>query len=68
MSVTITVNGQPMEVEEGTSLEALLARLRVKREFTAVAVNREVAPRSAYATTLLRDGDRLEIVHPMGGG
>jgi thiamine biosynthesis protein ThiS len=31
-------------------------------------VNREVAPRSAYATTLLRDGDRLEIVHPMGGG
>jgi sulfur carrier protein len=64
----VTVNGQPMEVEEGTSLEALLARLRVKREFTAVAVNREVAPRSAYATTLLRDGDRLEIVHPMGGG
>jgi len=64
----VTVNGQPMEVEEGTSLEALLARLRVTREFTAVAVNREVAPRSVYATTLLRDGDRLEIVHPMGGG
>ncbi len=64
----VTVNGQPMEVEGGTSLEALLARLHVKREFTAVAVNREVAPRSAYATTLLRDGDRLEIVHPMGGG
>ncbi len=64
----VTVNGQPMEVEEGASLEALLARLRVKREFTAVAVNREVAPRSTYATTLLRDGDRLEIVHPMGGG
>jgi sulfur carrier protein len=64
----VSVNGQPMEVEEGTSLEALLARLHVKREFTAVAVNREVAPRSAYATTLLRDGDRLEIVHPMGGG
>ncbi len=64
----VTVNGQPTEVEEGTSLEALLARLRVKREFTAVAVNREVAPKSAYATTLLRDGDRLEIVHPMGGG
>jgi len=64
----VTVNGQPTEVEEGTSLEALLARLRVKREFTAVAVNREVAPRSAYATTRLRDGDRLEIVHPMGGG
>jgi sulfur carrier protein len=64
----ITVNGRPMEVEEGTSLEALLARLHIKREFTAVAVNREVAPKSAYAATVLRDGDRLEIVHPMGGG
>jgi sulfur carrier protein len=64
----ITVNGQPMSVEEGLSLEGLLARLGVRREFTAVAVNREVAPKSSYAATVLRDGDRLEIVHPMGGG
>jgi len=64
----ITVNGQAMEVEDGLSLEALLARLGVRREFTAVAVNREIAPKSAYPLTRLRDGDRLEIVHPMGGG
>jgi len=42
----ITVNGQAMEVEDGLSLEALLARLGVRREFTAVAVNREIAPKS----------------------
>ena len=64
----ITVNGQAMEVEDGLSPEALLARLGVRREFTAVAVNREIAPKSAYSLTRLRDGDRLEIVHPMGGG
>ena len=64
----ITVNGQAMEVEDGLSLEALLARLGVRREFTAVAVNREIAPKSAYSLRRLRDGDRLEIVHPMGGG
>ena len=64
----ITVNGQPMNVEEGVSLEALLARLEIRREFTAVAVNRAVAPKSAYAVTVLREGDRIEIVHPMGGG
>jgi len=64
----ITVNGQAMEVEDGLSLEALLARLGVRREFTAVAVNREIAPKSTYPLTRLRDGDRLEIVHPMGGG
>ncbi len=64
----ITVNGQAMDVEDDLSIEALLARLGVRREFTAVAVNREIAPRATYPVTRLRDGDRLEIVHPMGGG
>jgi sulfur carrier protein len=64
----ITVNGKTMDVENGLSVEALLARLNVRRQFTAVALNREVAPRSRYAETVLREGDRVEIVHPMGGG
>jgi sulfur carrier protein len=66
--VTITVNGKAMDVAEGTSVETLLAQLGVKREYTAVAVNREVTPRHAYAALALRDGDRVEIVRPMGGG
>ncbi|HXH84494.1 MAG TPA: sulfur carrier protein ThiS [Candidatus Tectomicrobia bacterium] len=66
--MTITVNGQAMEVAEGLSIEALLAQLGVPREYTAVAVNREVTPRSAYAAHALRAGDRVEIVRPMGGG
>jgi thiamine biosynthesis protein ThiS len=64
----ITVNGNSMDVEDGLSIDGLLARLNVKREFTAVAVNREVASRASYARTPLREGDRVEIVHPMGGG
>jgi thiamine biosynthesis protein ThiS len=64
----ITVNGNSMDVEDGLSIDGLLARLNVKREFTAVAVNREVAFRASYARTPLREGDRVEIVHPMGGG
>jgi len=64
----VTVNGQAMDVAEGTSVEALLTRLGVKREYTAVAVNREVTPKGAYASLTLRDGDRVEIVRPMGGG
>jgi sulfur carrier protein len=66
--VTITVNGNPMEVAEGLSLEALLAQLGVPRQYTAVAVNREVTPRSRLAQTVLQSGDRVEIVRPMGGG
>ncbi|MGH7326299.1 MAG: sulfur carrier protein ThiS [Candidatus Rokuibacteriota bacterium] len=64
----ITVNGKPMDVADHLSLEALLAELRVQRQYTAVAINREVTPKSRYAETRLRDGDRVEIVRPMGGG
>jgi sulfur carrier protein len=66
--MTVTVNGKPMELPAGLTIEDLLARLKVRREFTAVALNREVAQRSRYAETKLQDGDKVEIVHPMGGG
>ncbi len=64
----ITVNGREMDVAEGLSVEALLTHLAVRREYTAVAVNREITPRRAHSTTVLRAGDRVEIVRPMGGG
>jgi sulfur carrier protein len=64
----VTVNGKPMELPAGLTIDGLLARLKVRREFTAVALNREVAPRSRYAEIRLQDGDKIEIVHPMGGG
>jgi sulfur carrier protein len=64
----IIVNGEPMEVPDGISVEILLGRLGVRREYTAVAVNREVTPRATYAHVVLAPGDRVEIVRPMGGG
>jgi sulfur carrier protein len=64
----ITVNGQSMEVADGLNVEGLLTALGVKREYTAVAVNREVMPKAQYTTVSLQDGDRVEIVRPMGGG
>jgi sulfur carrier protein len=64
----IVVNGRSVEVQEGLTLAELLVQLGVRREHTAVALNREIARRASHATTVLRDGDRLEIVHPMAGG
>ena len=66
--MTVTVNGKPMELPEGLSIDDLLSRLKIRREFTAVALNREVTQRAHYADTVLSDGDKIESVHPMGGG
>ena len=68
MSVTIHVNGKPRDVEPGLTVEGLLTLLNVKREYTAVAVNREITPKATYAAVKLSDGDKVEIVRPMGGG
>jgi thiamine biosynthesis protein ThiS len=66
--VKVTVNGQVMELEAGTSVENLLDRLGVPRQYTAVAVNREITPKSEYGAVKLGEGDRVEIVRPFGGG
>jgi sulfur carrier protein len=64
----IVVNGRSIAVREGLTLAELLVQLGVRREHTAVALNREIARRASHSTTMLREGDRLEIVHPMAGG
>ncbi|HVQ78121.1 MAG TPA: sulfur carrier protein ThiS [Candidatus Binatia bacterium] len=66
--MTVTVNGNPLSLPDGLTVEGLLQSLGVRREYTAVAVNREITPKHAYPETVLRDGDRVEIVRPMGGG
>jgi len=68
VSVAISVNCKVMDVEPGLTVEGLLVLLNVKREYTAVAVNREITPKSAHGTLKLSDGDKVEIVRPMGGG
>ena len=64
----VMVNGKSMDVEPGTTVEELLALLGVPRQYLAVAVNREVTPKSEYTAVQLAEGDRVEIVRPMGGG
>lgn len=64
----VTVNGKEMDLPEGLSLEGLLEHLKVRRKYTAVALNREVVPEASYVKTMLKEGDKVEIVHPMGGG
>ena len=66
--MNITVNGQAMEAAEGLTLEEFLRSMNVRLEYTAVALNREVVKKSEYGETKLKENDRVEIVHPIGGG
>ena len=68
MTLNITVNGDPRAVAPGTNIAGLLADLGLDAVKVAVERNLEIAPRSGFATQLLADGDRLEIVHFVGGG
>jgi sulfur carrier protein len=66
--VTITVNGEERELSDGATLGSLLDALGVRRDGTAVALNDDVVPRALHAATVLRSGDRLEIIVAVAGG
>ena len=66
--IRLLLNGQEREVAEGTTLGALLAELGLESSRVAVERNGEIVPRGEYAATVLYEGDRLEIVHFVGGG
>jgi sulfur carrier protein len=50
------------------TLAALVESLGMKSDRVAVELNREIAPRDRWSQIILKDGDRLEIVHFVGGG
>ena len=64
----LTVNGEDRSFEAVASVAALVEMLGLDRRKVAVERNLEIVPRSAYAATALTDGDRIEIVHFIGGG
>ncbi len=64
----ITANGKTLQIEAGTTLQALLATLKMDGSRVAVERNRGIVPRDAFATILLAEGDVLEIVQFVGGG
>ncbi|HJO23767.1 MAG: sulfur carrier protein ThiS [Myxococcota bacterium] len=64
----LLINGEPRAVPDGCTVESLVARLGLERDRIAVAVNRDVVPRSAFQVQTLSAGDRVEILEAVGGG
>ncbi len=57
-----------MQVAEGLTISQLIVQLELDTRKVAVERNLEIVPRSTYDSTVLAAGDRLEIVHFIGGG
>jgi thiazole synthase len=66
--ITLILNGDPHRVAPGTNVQGLLASLGLDGLKVAVERNLEIVPRSTFEAVELSDGDRLEIVHFVGGG
>lgn len=64
----IYVNGGPTQVENAMPMSALIERLGLTGQRIAVEVNAELVPRSRFEVHALQEGDRVEIIHAVGGG
>lgn len=66
--ITITCNGKPHEVPEGNTILDLLKKFELTEQRIAIEMNRKIIPKSIYHQTTLQPGDKVEIVHAIGGG
>jgi sulfur carrier protein len=64
----IQLNGETRELPDGLTLEALVSQLSLQPARVAIELNHSVARRKDWAETILSEGDRVEIVHFVGGG
>ncbi len=66
--MNVTLNGQTHDVAEHLTLDQLLESNGFGNQRVAVEINRQIIPRSRYNEHALSDGDKIEIVHAIGGG
>ena len=66
--VTITLNGEPFELDQPLSVTDLLAKLEIDPRRVAIEHNLTILKRHTFTTVVIGEGDRLEIVNAVGGG
>lgn len=64
----VQVNGEAMELPAGVTVAALMEQMALTGKRLAVEINEDIVPRSQHPIFTLTDGDRIEIVHAIGGG
>ncbi|NWF39356.1 sulfur carrier protein ThiS [Mariprofundus sp. NF] len=65
--ITIHINGED-RIVQATTLSELVTEMGLEKRMIAIECNLEVVPRSQYESAALKNGDRIELVHMIGGG
>ena len=66
--IEIILNGEPYQIGENRSIADLVHLLNLVPERLAIELNLDILPKSAWGETLLKPGDKVEMVHFVGGG
>ena len=64
----IQLNGSPYEINTETNLNQLLNKLKIQKTKVAIEVNGVIVEKNKYPNVILNKGDKVEIVHFIGGG
>ena len=66
--MTIVVNGNQTEIAEGSGISDLIKSVGLDTERVAVELNMRIVRRADWGSTTISEGDKVEIVHFVGGG
>ncbi|HEX5055011.1 MAG TPA: sulfur carrier protein ThiS [Gammaproteobacteria bacterium] len=66
--MNVLINGESRDLPEGSTLQDVISLLQLQGRRLAIEINTEIVPRSLHTGRRLCEGDRIEIVHAIGGG
>jgi len=66
--MNIIVNGEELNIKNETTVEELLEQLEIKEKVMAVAINMEIVKKDDWKSHTIRENDKLELLHFVGGG
>lgn len=66
--MNVIVNGKEINIKEETTVNELLNQLEIKDKVMAVAINMEIVKKDNWSNHLIKEGDKIELLHFVGGG
>ncbi|CCO24138.1 sulfur carrier protein ThiS [Maridesulfovibrio hydrothermalis] len=64
----VTLNGKETEIDDGSSIISLLESKQITPDTVVIELNAEIIPADAFGSTIIKDGDHLEVLRFVGGG